>query len=260
MAKKYSLKKYRPKRRRLRVSLPLSNKGIYIFLSFVAFIFFAVYITNNVSKIKIKGNIFSNIIQKVTIDIANDKIKQDIMSTLFMYKNTVYVEKIKEDTIKYISQKYPFIKNITIKFNPVTGVLSLKGEILNSIGYISNNKKFILSDGSISLSSYNSPSELIDIRCKNECEFSKKDIDLIKNFLSYKNNFGTNFYLYFSDNKIYANDDEKSIIWGSHNFFNEKMEKINYIVNDARKKITPPLNIDMRYFEEGRILVSPQKK
>jgi hypothetical protein len=191
----------------------------------------------------------------------NDEIiNNDIRNYLSGYKSDVYVPEIKDKIISYMSSKYPFIKNINVSFNSITGSMKIGGKPVNSIGYIDygDKKLYILDDGSISNLSYNSDTGLMRVVCAQGYNLSNDDINFIKKVINNKNNFNGNLFVSFDAAGRYLNIDDVSVMWGSSDYFDDKLKKIKYIISDAKGKVNGPISIDLRYFEYGKATVSPK--
>ncbi|NLH40003.1 MAG: hypothetical protein GX445_08085 [Elusimicrobia bacterium] len=262
MAKKYSIKRYKPKKRKrkLAVTKTANNRSLLLFLSFLFFCFFSIYLVNNLSSFKLKKNIiFSNVIQNVDADLNDELINSDIKSYLTNYKTSVYDKTLGDKILSYINLKYPFMKNSDISFNPVTGSIKVEAEPIKSIAYMEKNtvRSYLLEDGSVASSSYNPDDNIVRVECNDECRFDSQRIDFIKKINSYKNDF-QNMYISFDKNIAYINSDDVSIVWGDNELFDEKIKKVKYIINDVKSKMNVPFKIDLRYFNHGKAIVAPK--
>lgn len=258
MARRYTLKKYKPKRK-LNVKRTLNQKVFYILSSFVLFSYLSIKVINNINKIKFTpSNIFSNTIKSVSVDIKDIKISKDIENYVINFKSNIHTNDIDKKIISYINDNYPYIKNIKVVFNPITGGIKIKGDILDVIAYINDKDKqiYILENGEYSDLYYNLK-QVIEIKTDNH-KINNNDVELIKRFLSVKDQFPDISILFNSDTiNIYTGGNR--IIWGSYKFFNKKIDKIKYVLNDVKSKINGNVTLDLKYFENGRIIVSPIK-
>ena len=112
MAKKYSIKRYKPKKRKrkLAVSKTANNRSILLFLFFLFFCFFSIYLVNNLSSFKFKKNIiFSNVIQNINVDLNDDLINSDLRSYLSKYKTSVYDKTLGDEILSYINLNTIFL-------------------------------------------------------------------------------------------------------------------------------------------------------
>ncbi|HOJ85499.1 MAG TPA: hypothetical protein PK103_01320 [Elusimicrobiales bacterium] len=262
MPKKYSLRRYKPKGRKLRITKTINSKSLLIFFSFVAFSFFSVFVFKNTSKINLsKSAFFSNVIQSVSISVKDSKIEKELNEIISRYKTSVFSKDIKEEIISGIKAKFPYLTQIELKFNPVTGNLKLEAEIKKSIGVIEqeDSKLYLLEDGRYSDVSYNEDDNLLRISANPQKNLSEFQAETIKKLYLNKEKFGFDFKIKIEGDNLYLLSDDYQILWGSFFYFDEKLEKIKYVLKDAKSKINEPLNIDLRFFEEGKILVSPKK-
>lgn len=262
MAKKYSIKRYKPKKRKrkLAVSKTANNRSILLFLFFLFFCFFSIYLVNNLSSFKFKKNIiFSNVIQNINVDLNDDLINSDLRSYLSKYKTSVYDKTLGDEILSYINLKYPFMKKININFNPVTGSIKVKAEPVNSIAYFEKDagRSYLLEDGSVASSSYNPDDNIVRVECHDECLFDSQRIDFIKKINNYKNDF-PGIYISFDKDIISLNSDDVSVVWGDNELFDEKIKKVKYIINDVKSKMNGPFKIDLRYFNHGKAIVAPK--
>jgi hypothetical protein len=261
MSRRYSLKRYTPKRRKLRVVKTINPKIILLFFSFIIFSFFSIYISKKISGIKINTHFFSsNIIQSISLSVDDEKIAGSIMNIISRYKNSVFSDNIKKEIKSKIENQFPYLSDTKLNFNIVTGNLKLEAKINKSIGLLfeEGEKKYLTEDLKIVKSSYNDDSALIEISAR-ESDITDDNARLIKQLYLNKDKIGLDFKLKIDKNNLYLISNQAIVLWGNSDFFDEKIEKIKYIIRDASSKIEPPLYIDMRFFANGKIIVSHQK-
>ncbi len=259
MPQKNRIKKFKPKKRyKLNTTTVINSKTVIIVFSLMAFLFFSIHIIKNISKIKLSGKtLFSNTIKSSKVSIPDIEISNIIREISSNYRNSIFNKEIQDQIYHEIKDKFPYLDPVNINFNKITGNLNITANINKSIGIIKTGKEsfFLLENGKISPISYNKQEELMEIFA-NKKDFDEKEVSLIKKFYTNKKQLPFDFKIIINDNKILLINENLRINWGSFKHFDYKLKRLKDVLNDATQKLSPPLEIDLRFFEDGKIIVS----
>lgn len=263
MPRKYGLKRYRPKPRKLKIVRTINsiNSKVFLILFLLfSFSFISFFAVSRFSKVKLSSTmIFSNIIQSITVKVGDANIEKRILDIASLYKSYVFDENLKNEISNKILQTFPFLDNPDISFNKINGMLKIDAVIRKSIGRILNGEStiYLLEDSGFSKESYNNEN-LLEINARTE-HLDKSKFKIIKDLYLNRDRIPFDFKIKVEKDKIYVFNENYEILWGDESFFNEKIDRLKYILNDATKKLDLPLYIDMRFFNEGKVIVSSRK-
>jgi len=253
------IKKYKPKKRPRAKVIKTETFSIKNFLSSISFllIFAIIFIITNIKKNIIsqtasRNSIFSNTIQKISITSDISEVK-DLISYYIGKKFNVNT---KEEIIKLIKDNYPYISDINLNYNPVLSKLTINLKAEQSIAYLKPLNKYLLETGKLCDLSKNN--DFLIVECR-KCIIDEKIIKILTNFKQTKQ-FPLN------DCEIIINKNEVNLVcgnilieWGDDKYFKTKIEKLRYVLNDAKNKLGDSFKVNMRYFSDGRIIVSKYK-
>ena len=171
---------------------------------------------------------------------------------------TTYLAKLMiEDEIKEtLKNNFPYVSDIKTNFNFVLSKLNINIETEKAIAYLTPINKYLLESGRFSEKSEND--DFITIEC-NECIIDKKNLKIINKFRETKE-----FPL--PDCKIIIEKQTFNLVcgnivieWGDEKYFENKLEKLKYVIEDARNKFGDYFKIDLKFFSNGKIIVSKIK-
>jgi len=256
MSKKYRAK-LRLKRKRKIYKNVLLIFILLIILSFSPYLYSNAFIY--IKKIYSYWN-YKNI-NNVKVDFKENFIALPITDFLKKKIGSEFTEMVKDEIKNYLYNKWPYISQLEIKYNRITGGLYVSGSTEKPVAlcYTDSDKRYLLESGRI-INGVNFGDNFIKLKIDNKIRcFSQPVVEFIKNFNNYATEaiFTIKEMIYDDNENFYIIlDDGSKIVWGNLDFTREKILKLNIILKDAREKIPPPFKVDMRYFKNGKIFIS----
>ncbi|MCX5783445.1 MAG: hypothetical protein NTW04_03275, partial [Elusimicrobia bacterium] len=166
-----------------------------------------------------------------------------------------------------IKSAFPFIKQVWARRNWLSGKLHIKVLERRPIAAVlpSPYTKFVDEDGEIYPPGISAaPQGIMEVELGDFSgeHLSPESIKLIKEANSLKNSFPkAPAAIIFSDglkNSMFRLEDGSEVDWGGADFFTEKISRLNQVFEKAYSRATGPFKINMRYFEDGKILLANQ--
>jgi membrane-associated HD superfamily phosphohydrolase len=255
------IKRYKPKKRfKTNVIKAIRRKNFLIPISFMAFAAFTFFIINTKTPIlskKIKNlSVFSSTIQKISINSDSLKVKREAMFLFSKYIGKEFDKRIEDEIKETLKNNFPYVSDIKTNFNFFLSKLNINIETEKAIAYLTPINKYLLESGRFSEKSEND--DFMTIEC-NECIIDKKNLKIINKFKETKE-----FPL--PDCKIIIEKQTFNLVcgnivieWGDEKYFENKLEKLKYVIEDARNKFGDYFKIDLKFFSNGKIIVSKIK-
>ena len=255
------IKRYKPKRRhKTKVVKTISNHTFILPFSFFIFVA-AILIFVDQKKTIIFDNYkkispFSNTIQKISSHSNISKVEQEVYLLLSSYIGKEFSKKLREEIPETLKKNLPYISDVKVKFNPVLSKLTIDIEAEKSIAYLMPLNKYHLESGRLSDLSVND--DLITVECI-ECNIDKTNLKIISKLSQTKELPLPNCQAVVKKNTLNLICNNILIEWGDERYFKNKIEKLKYVIEDAKNKLGDSFKVDLRFFADGKIIVSKIK-
>jgi len=226
----------------------LSLKTVYVFAS-----------------AKIKSGIFSLEIKSVDIKVGDEKINHEILA---MFKDRVGYEwnnNFEKEIKTELLSKHPYINNLSISKNILTGKLKISGKLEKIVSKIVlNNKEYYLAlSGKLFLSAYENAIGQTSV----PAEISLDEKPKLKLFAEFMNEINLSHALFgikpilvkynLKQQKCSIVLEDNSLVnWGKFELTESKILGLNRVLGDAAKKMPAPHKIDLKHFNIGKIFIS----
>lgn len=202
----------------------------------------------------------------IKVEIEDSEIRNDVTNMLKNRIGSLYTQDVRDTLLNDINKKFPYLSQLNISFSSITGTLSIRAKREGVIAVVKSGEefKYALESGRIINSVSISTSDYITINCEDDCRYIDEESvsfikELKKNISEFKYNISALKYN-FKDKAIkLILDNDIMVIWGNFDFTYEKILKLNEVIKDAISKLHTPLKVDLRFFQEGKILVSENK-
>jgi len=251
------IKRYKPKRRKNRLNV-LKETGGKVFPALSSFVVLCLIIILLNQRLNIVNSKFNkqkflpNVINRISVS-SPKSLTAHIIEIAKPYIGSRFNKTLKNRLVETLQKNFPYISKAEIKYNPVLSKLYINVETHKTLAYLIGQNKFVLENGKIVDKSENT--DYLMVECK-ECVINETNLKILKKF------YEANKKLLPSCNILIEKDtfnlicDRIIINWGDEKYFEKKMEKVKYVIDDAKTRIEGGFKIDLRFFSSGRIIVS----
>ncbi|MEW5950820.1 MAG: hypothetical protein GX447_08785 [Elusimicrobia bacterium] len=202
-------------------------------------------------------------ISSVKADLGNNFLDAEIKKTFSGLAGMKYSSSLEKNIREYFLKEKPFIGGLEIKHNPLTGTLSIKGKEEKPCAKIKESEySFILRSGRVAENPYEK-GDFLEVSCKKDCRFDASFAAFVEDIKKISENEGfyvkTLFYEGANSSPRVEFSDGSVADWGGYEFTQEKLKKLKTVFEDLKNKSEGPYKADLRFFENGKIIISQRK-
>ncbi len=215
---------------------------------------------------KIKSGIFNTEVESLDVKIGNEKMSREILKLFADKIGEKWDDDLKKGVKKKLLSNYPYVKNITVSKNILTGKVIIGGKLEKIVSEIvlNGNKKYYLAlSGKFFSSTYEEAVSQDSVRA--EIYAGKKpELRVFAEFVNEINLSRELFGIKPALIKYNLNKKECSIVlednslvnWGGFELTDLKILRLNSVLGDVVGKIPAPRNVDLKHFSIGKIFIS----
>ncbi|MEA3307806.1 MAG: hypothetical protein U9Q34_08490 [Elusimicrobiota bacterium] len=248
-------------RKKLLKKLAITVLGVLL----ITVLFVSLKMVYKAASVKIKSGILNSEIKSFDIKIGSKRMKSEILDLFKGRVGQKWNKDIKNEIQKDLLASHPYIDNIKVSKNILTGKVVITGQLAKIVSKIVLNKKeyYLAFSGKIFLSVYKEALKQNFIRTEVSAPKNPK-LKIFAEFINKVNLSRKTFKLDPTLIKYDLNKKECSITledgslvnWGEFEMTDLKILRLNRVLSDGSGKISPPYNIDLRHFAIGKILIS----
>jgi hypothetical protein len=251
------IKRYKPKRRknRLNVLKEAGGKVFPMLSSFVVLGLIIIFLNQRLNIVNSKFNkqkFLPNVINRISVS-SPKSLTAHIIEIAKPYIGSRFNKTLKDRLVETLQKNFPYISKAEIKYNPVLSKLCINVETHKTLAYLIGQNKFVLENGKIVDKSENT--DYLMVECK-ECIINETNLKILKKFYEANKKPLHSCNISIEKDTFNLICDRIIINWGDEKYFKEKMEKVKYVIDDAKTRIEGGFKIDLRFFSSGRIIVS----
>lgn len=259
-------KKNKPKIRK-KVKIRLFRKTLF-FLSLAVFsAASAVSLKHiyDVASLKIRKGEALFKIKAVEAFVGEESVRKDIRRILSGFIGRKWSGGLEREICSEIKKSHPYIENLEIGINFLTGKLSAEGTLEKFVAdaLVNGKKAYIALSGKTYGSIYGDCSGCVAARIKTDGKTS------LSNFAAFADRMrkaGDSLFVKpveirynaVSGDCVVILEDGTAVSWGDFEPANSKISRLNEVLSDAAGKFPPPYKVDLRHFPAGKIYVSPE--
>lgn len=215
---------------------------------------------------KMKSGIFSAEIKSLDIKIGNEKLNREISKLFNDRIGKRWNKGLKNGIKRELLSKRPYINDISVSKNILTGKVIISGELEKIVSKIELNgskEHYLALSGKIFSSAYEEAVNQDFIRVEIHAD-KKPELKIFAEFINKINLSRKLFklrpvlikYSLSGEKCAIILEDNSLVNWGKFELTDQKILRLNSILDDIVGKIPAPHNVDLRHFAIGKIFIS----
>jgi len=207
------------------------------------------------------NSIFARKISSVEISGVSEPLKSGILELVDVNRGRIWAKKDSERTADLIRQKYVWLEDVRVRQGIMGGRLKITALMKKAVA-MTGNGQYLSDKGDI----FSAPPEFYgnDYISLDAADCRSGDYPQMAGFIRDMTRLKKNLPSGVSgimcsgktESAVVRLEDGSEITWGDYSFTDEKIRRLGQVIADAASKSGGPVRADLRYFSDGKILLS----